>query len=204
MPTCLTDMKKDIHKRLTVLVDMDDTIENLCETWVQCLNEEHGTTVELNDIHSWAICDAFPSLTKEAVFAPLRTTKLWERVKPLPGAVEYLKRLIDDGHRVAVVTASHHETVAKKLNLVLFKYFPYLTYQDVIIASQKDLIRGDVLVDDGIHNFTGDRKLKLLMTAAHNRDIDEGYEIKRVNDWPEIYREITNFAIANDYEVKNL
>lgn len=197
-------MKKEMRKRLTVLVDMDDTLENLCETWINCLNEEHGTNVQLDDVHEWEFCNLFPSISKDAVYAPLYTQKLWERVKPLPGAAEYLKRLIDDGHRVAVVTASHHETVAMKLNLVLFKYFPYLSYEDVIVASQKDLVRGDVLVDDGIHNFTGDRKLKLLMTAAHNRDIDEGYEIKRVNDWPEIYREITNFAIANDYEVKNL
>ena len=42
-------------KILTVLIDADDTIENLCEEWVKYLNEKHGTSVLLTDIKEWDI-----------------------------------------------------------------------------------------------------------------------------------------------------
>ena len=37
-------------KLLTILVDMDDTIEHLLKAWVEYLNERHGTTVKHEDI----------------------------------------------------------------------------------------------------------------------------------------------------------
>lgn len=37
-------------KNLTVLVDMDDTIEGLLQAWVESLNKTHGTTVKKDDV----------------------------------------------------------------------------------------------------------------------------------------------------------
>lgn len=52
---------------------------------------------------------------------------------------------------------------------VLFRYFPMFTWDDVIITAHKQLINGDVLVDDGVHNLVGGSYEKLLMDAPHNR-----------------------------------
>lgn len=37
-------------KHLTILVDMDDTIESLASAWIDYLNARHGTTTKLTDI----------------------------------------------------------------------------------------------------------------------------------------------------------
>ena len=58
-------------RHLTILVDMDDTIENLAEAWVAYLNARHQTSTDLSDITDWDISKAFPTLTKEQVYAPL-------------------------------------------------------------------------------------------------------------------------------------
>lgn len=181
--------------KLTVLVDMDDTIENLCEEWVDYLNEIHGTTVKHEDIKEWNMTKAFPTIPPKEVFAPLYEKTLWERVKPLPGAVEYLKKIIDDGHKVVIVTSSHPDTVALKLNNVLFKYFPYLSYNDVIITSQKQLIKGDILIDDAPHNLEGGDYFKLLFDAPHNQSypVEENL-MARVHNWEEVYYAI-NYLI---------
>ncbi len=178
-------------EKLTILIDMDDTIENLCETWVEYLNELYGTNVSTNDIKEWDMTKAFPMLTSEEIYTPLTTADLWKRVKPLPYAVGTIRQLIDDGHKVVIVTASSPETIKLKLHNVLFKYFPYLTYKDVIVTSQKQLIKGDVLIDDAPHNLKGFDGFALLFNAPHNRS----YKIKdkcfyRVNDWQEIYQKI--------------
>lgn len=182
-------------KKLTILVDMDDTIENLCETWVAFLNETHGTTVHTDDIHDWDMTKAFPTIEKSQVYDPLFDENMWKRVTPLPGAVEYLKRLIDDGHKVVIVTASHQNTVAMKLNNVLFRYFPYLATKDVIVTSQKQLVCGDVMIDDAPHNLEGGNYYGILVTASHNRAYDATANgFVRADTWEEIYNIVCDYA----------
>lgn len=186
-------------KRLTVLVDMDDTIEDLLGSWVAFLNKTHGTNVEPNDVSGWDVSKFFPTLTKPQVFAPLYDDDLWRTVKPIDSAADVLQQLIADGHTVYIVTSSLYETLPVKMTEVLFKYFPFLKWDDVIITKHKQLIRGDVLVDDGVHNLEGGDYLKILMDAPHNRTYnatDGG--MHRVTDWNEIYELITQYAVLSD------
>lgn len=179
--------------KLTILVDMDDTLENLCEVWVGYLNETYGTDVKLEDVTQWDMTKVFPTLNRNEIFDVLTEEALWERIEPLPGAVEYLKKLIDDGHKIVIVTSASPETVSLKLNKVLFKYFPYLTYKDVIITSQKQMVIGDVLVDDAPHNLENGNYLKLLFDASHNQTYDSK-DVVRVRNWEETYEAINYYA----------
>lgn len=184
-----------MHK-LTILVDMDDTIENLTDAWIEYLNEHYGTSVQREDITEWSFWKAFPTIEKDKIYDALFDEALWERVKPLPGAVKYLKKLIDDGNDVFIVTASHPDTVSAKMNKVLFRYFPYLTYQNVIIAGKKQLIIGDIMVDDAPHNLGGCYR-GLLFTAQHNKGVtDEELAVLnavRVDNWKEAYKLIHSY-----------
>lgn len=182
-------------KKLTILVDMDDVLENLCEAWIKYLNIHNGTKVKMSDITDWDITKAFPHISREEVFAPLFKPDFWETVRPKEGAIEYVGRLIDDGHKVIVVTASHPDTVSCKLNQVLFRYFPCFTYKDVIIASQKALIKGDILIDDAPHNLIDFDGIGILMSANHNIGFDvKGHKIIRKCDWKSIYDDICFIA----------
>lgn len=183
-------------KNLTVLVDMDDTIEGLLPAWVEYLNSHHGTTVDVNDITDWEIPLFFPTLTKEQVFAPLHSDEgFWATVKPLDGAAEYIQKLMDDGHKVLVVTTSDYRSLRPKMDDVLFKNFPMFKWGDVIITAHKQLVNGDVLVDDGIHNLVGGSYEKLLMDSPHNRSYDaEANGMKRVMNWGETYNAICEIA----------
>ena len=78
---------------------------------------------------------------------------------------------------------------------LLFRWFPFITWDQVIIAKRKQLIRGDVLIDDGIHNLEGGEYIKILMTAPHNRSYDaEGNGMIRVNSWKEIEKVIDGLS----------
>lgn len=183
-------------KQLTVLVDFDQTLNNLNDAWVAYLNERHGTNVKPDDIECWDMTKAFPTLTSNEVFKPLFEEELWERVTPLPKAYDNICKLKYDGHKIYVVTTSNPMTLPIKLKKVLFKYFPFFTYNDVIITSHKQLIIGDVLVDDAPHNLQGDTTYaKILISAPHNKSFDErNIGAIRAKDWDEIYELITNIA----------
>ena len=42
-------------KKLTILVDMDDTIEQLLNAWIAAVNSKFGTAVTYDDIKSWDV-----------------------------------------------------------------------------------------------------------------------------------------------------
>lgn len=78
---------------------------------------------------------------------------------------------------------------------VLFKYFPFISWNDVIIIAHKQLIKGDVLVDDGVHNLEGGDYAKILVDSPHNRGYDaEANGMIRLNNWDDIYHAICDIA----------
>lgn len=180
---------------MTILIDMDDVIEQLARAWVQYLNDRYGTDVSPDDVHEWDLSLAFPSLTREQVYAAELDDAIWSRVQPMPGADEAMKRLLSDGHDIYIVTSTYYPTLKTKMDEVLFRYFPYIPWEHVIVTNNKQMIKGDVLVDDGPHNLTGGDYRKILFTANHNRSLDEkSIDAVRVNNWEEAYRELCRIA----------
>lgn len=99
---------------MTILVDMDDTIEQLLKAWVQGVNEKYGRSVQYEDIASWDVSAAFPGLTWEQVYAVPMEPGFWKTVEPVPGAAEALQKFMAAGHSVYIVTATPHESVPEK------------------------------------------------------------------------------------------
>ena len=184
-------------RQLRILVDMDDTIEHLLLAWVDCLNERHGTTVRCDDIQDWDISTAFPTLTKGQVYAPLVEDDFWKTVRPIDGAAEVLEWAIEEGHEIYIVTTSSYHALQSKMENVLFRYFPFISWDRVIITSNKQIIRGDMLIDDAPHNLENGQYVKVLMTAPHNRKYDakRNYMI-RVHTWDEVKQCIKKLSMT--------
>lgn len=181
-------------KQLTILIDMDDVLWDLVGGWIEALNIAHGTNVSIKDITDWKIKKFFPYLTDEQLYAPLYDSALWTRLNPIPSAIEVVSRLIKDGHRVRIVTATHYGTVSQKIKSFLEKY-EFLKWEDIIIASDKSIIRGDVMIDDGIHNLVGFPAQRILFDRPHNHNFPaEDHDMTRVFTWDEIYQIINQIA----------
>ena len=180
---------------MTILVDLDDTIEQLLKALVARANERFGRNAAVDDVTDWSIICAFPGIAKQQILDFMREPDFWDTVEPVPGAAEGLKHFMDEGHEVYIVTATEYEHVAEKMKGVLFRWFPFISWNQVIITSRKQMIRGDVLIDDGVHNLEGGSYIKILVTAPYNRDYDaEANGMIRVNSWDEIVRAIDNMT----------
>lgn len=183
------------YSEITVLVDMDDTIERLIPAWVDWLNALHDTNVHPDDITEWDIHKFFPSLDKSEVYAPLYDDKFWETVKPREDAVKYLSRLMDMGFNLYICTTSNYQTIKSKLEFVINRYFPFIPWSRVITTHNKQLLNADILVDDAIHNLVGGSYKKILMTVPHNKDYDvSNDDMIRVHDWEEAFYQIIDLA----------
>lgn len=171
--------------------DMDDTLTHLVTPWIQYLNNRYGTHVDpYKELH-WDMKVQYPDLTYEQIFEPLFEKEFWKHVTPMTGAVGVVKKLIDEGFQFYVVTSTHYRSLADKLPDVLFKYFPFIDRHNVITTYNKQLIRCNVLIDDGTHNIIGPY-VGLLMDAQHNKSFkDDNYpSVTRVYNWNEVYTQV--------------
>lgn len=185
-----------MSKTVTVLIDLDDTMTHLTRAWCKRLNERHGTNVQEEDITGWRISNYFPSLTSDEVYAPLKDDLFWREVEPITDASRYIKALIDEKFDVYVCTASSFGTIKSKFDCILSRYFPFISWEKIIVLKKKQMIKADILVDDGVHNLEGGSYKKILMSAPHNEYYDaESNEMIRVRSWEEIYKAVHSYAI---------
>ena len=82
---------------MTILVDMDDTIEQLLAAWIDKLNAMYGYAVTPEDSTDWDVSKAFPGLAREQVYDVPRQNDFWKDVEPVPGAAEVMQRFSDVG-----------------------------------------------------------------------------------------------------------
>lgn len=183
-------MKYNPHEFI-IACDMDDTIEYLVPAWIKWLNNEYNFDIKYQDVTDWRMETAFPMLTPTQIFEPLFTEDFWKTVEPMKDAIKYIKLLIDEGFPFYIVTSSHHRTLDFKFKHILQKYFPFIDRHNIIVTYNKQLIRCNVLIDDGTHNIVGPY-IGLLKDTPHNWWFKEKdtKNIYRVHCWKEIYEKI--------------
>lgn len=170
---------------MTILVDCDDVIFNLLPNWVNYLNKKYDLFVDPTEIKNWDLSLAFPTLSNEQICEPLSLESFWDNVKPIPGAIESLEYLHSKGHTIYIVTATHYGTIYNKMTKMILKYMPeWFDYKNLIIAYNKGMIIGDVLIDDYVNNLSSFRGKRILLNKSYNNNVST--DIIVVNDWDSI------------------
>ena len=83
------------------------------------------------------------------------------------------------------------------------KYFPYIDWNHVIVTSNKAMIKGDILIDDGIHNLLGGDYFKILMSLPHNRYFDaEKNGMIRAGNWKEVVDIVDDYKRCEGHPLK--
>ena len=181
---------------IKILIDVDDTIEDLIPAWVRWLNDHHNTYVDPDNIDCWEIYKHFPTLSVSQVYEPLYIDEFWETVKPKADAVNYVYQLFEDEYDLYLCTNSNLETIKRKKEHIIDTYFPYLK-DKIIIIQNKQMLKANFLIDDNPKNLLGGEYLKILFSCCHNKNLSE--EDKRnmyliTNSWKTIYESITDYA----------
>lgn len=183
-------------KKLRICIDMDDTIEYLLPAWLRWLENQYNFKVSPEAIKSWEITQYFPHLTEEQIYQPLTIPEFWDTVNPMSDAITYIPKLVEDGHKVYICTATDYRIAPEKFDRCLFKHFPFIDKHNVITCHNKQMINCDIMVDDAIHNLIDGNYIGLLIYSPSNREVDitPHKYIKRVYDWKEIYNFITELS----------
>ena len=174
-------------EKLTIGLDLDDTITEFITTIIQNYNKMYNTNHTIDEITSWKIPDTF-----KHDFWSACTTELLEHMPLKEGAFETIKKLSEQGHRIFIVTGvldkQHYLNKMNWLkNVGLDEYV-----EDIIPTIHKEIIRADIFIDDNpdyLRKWASNNPdgTPLMMTAQHNKhrkDLDD--EFIRVDNWHEI------------------
>ena len=162
----------------TILFDIDDTLNNLVEVWINLYNEQYNDTLSIDDILTYSIEDYVKPEVGLKIYDILDTPNLFsELVSPVKGSIEVLEELNNDPNYDIIIVSSclkqeHYDDKLKFLK----KHYPFLDtskfYSSASGEKYRFLSSDGVMVDDNPHNFKNFDGLAFMPNYAYNRGYD--------------------------------
>lgn len=162
------------YKKPVLLIDQDDVLAEYVKGLTELYNKKYKTNFTVNDCTCWDIA----SVLGERVHEIMYESELFLNLEPVPKAIETFERLYKSGlFEMYIVTAAHPKSVEAKFQW-LNKYMPFFPKSNVIVTSSKFMIKGDYLLDDGMHNiieFLDAGGKAIVFERPHNQSERLGY-----------------------------
>lgn len=182
------------NRPLKIGIDLDCVLNNLVDIWIKILNEKHGLNIQYNDVKQWDMQYTYPTLSHDQVYEPLYMSELWNQLSIQPYSKISLRQLMNSGHQIYIVTNTHYTNTEVKMRW-LFKQFPFIKWNQIIITSNKQLLKLDILIDDYEKNLIGGDYIRILFDCPWNRDVDDKkYELIRTFGWKNTNKTINIIA----------
>jgi 5'(3')-deoxyribonucleotidase len=172
-------------------IDIDSTLNDLELAWCAWIRDVGGDPFWGIERHvSWDLHKLHPM--GRHVFDFLRMRGSLRNLNPRPLAQQVTAELAAAGHELFAVSSNvHAENWVEKCEW-LDEHFPVIDPKHRVSTYNKGIMRLDVLIDDGPHNFMGFDGRCLLFDQPWNRS-DEAMatsgqpgRLRRVIDWMEI------------------
>lgn len=179
---------------MTILVDIDSTITNFGEILLLANNQLHNTNYRYTDITSYDWFDR----TFINPWKPTEYQCFWNTVAVNPEAVTAIEQWVRQGRQVYLVTASHfNDMLGYKIRKTLEAFNSELINErNVVIAQDKSIIRGDLMIDDCVENLVQFNGVRICYTQPWN---EKYIDIFRYNDWNKINSiiEVYNYILLS-------
>ena len=171
----------------TMVLDLDDTTCVSVGKVIELYNREFGTEHHIEEFKEWNLAKfATPEIYKYYNQPGLH----FFRDLPLEeNALEVLTKLHQEGVKIVVATSVRPENKegAEDKRHWVETYLKGLV-TEVHITTDKSNIKGDVIIDDGIHNLsTSPCTYKIVYDRPWNRSVED---FIRVHNWLEVYETI--------------
>ena len=56
---------------MIILIDMDDTMEQLLKAWLRAVNKKYNRNAVYDEVRAWDVSKAYPGLTRDQVYGVL-------------------------------------------------------------------------------------------------------------------------------------
>ena len=171
---------------LTLIIDLDSIIVDLLGPWLGWYNELYDDKLTVADLTSYAIEKHVKPGCHYSIYDFFTPVDRYAECPILPGASEALAAFRDMGHDIVIATATAGQTAHQKWVLAK-KAAPWLPASHIMVGSRKELLRGDVFIDDAPKNVVKYKQAwpeAKAMTIAYpyNAEIYDWYDL-RAEGW---------------------
>jgi 5'(3')-deoxyribonucleotidase len=187
-------------KRL--ILDLDDVI---CGGgFLNVINMYAKTNYSEKDITTYYLQDLIEKDKLDDFYDFLLTCNLYESINIFPNAIDVIEKL-NNKYELYICSSFAVPNLKQGLGIMiknkydwLEKNIPFITANQIIFMSSKNLLDADIRIDDRMSNLDGNGSIKLLYTSWHNLNITNeelaSKNIIRVNNW----LDIANILLANE------
>lgn len=186
------------NRKFTLLIDQDDVLAEYI-TGVTCaFNEKYNTAYTAEDCNTWDLYSVFGEEVETVMHKP----ELFRNLEPVKDAIEVFERLYLCGlFEMYIVSAANPCSVEAKCQW-LKEFLPFFPEERFIMCRRKNMIKGDFLLDDGMHNieaFASEGGIPIIFDRPHNRGLGKGYY--RVSSWLEFENLIMTLCNGKKEEI---
>lgn len=186
---------------MTIVVDVDNVLNNLTEKALYVYNKRNGKNIQLTDITAYNFHDCLPKEDADAIVDLFQEKELWDSLSPLAGAQKGLKRLVECGHDIYLATATHPNNFVWKVEW-LKKYFPFINQAHIIRIVHKGMLKCDVMVDDSLGNLIDSSCHRIAIDYPWNQDKRKAYvyDIHKAKNLSEVVDIVNNIERKENEE----
>lgn len=184
-------------KKFTLLIDQDDVLAEYIKGVTKAYNHKYQANRDVEECTSWNLYSIFGEEIETVMHEP----SLFRHLEPVKDALEVFERLYRSHlFEMYIVTAASPASVEAKFEWIR-EHLPFFPEDRVIICKRKYMIKGDFLLDDGMHNieeFLEAGGTPIIFDRPHNRHKGQG--ITRVKDWLTFERVIMEMCYPEKLE----
>jgi 5'-nucleotidase len=165
-----------------LIVDMDGVLADACTQFIAYDERDTHRRKTLDEIIGRPELEAFARAHEY-----VRTPGFFRTAPVIPGSREILEQL-NQRYELFVVSAAteYPLSLGEKVEW-LGQHFPFIPWQRIVLCGSKQIVCGDIMIDDHFKNLDFFPGRTLLFTQPHNQGLSEhGHE--RVNSWDDVAR----------------
>jgi 5'(3')-deoxyribonucleotidase len=152
--------KTDKRNRFTVLIDMDGVCAEIHDYWLELYNKDYDDNLSPDQVVSWDLHKYVKEDCGLKIYEYLKEPGFFLGAPVVEGCAKSLRTLKNEGLNIILVTATPNNSPTAHYEKVKWvsRNLPFLNTKNFVSTSRKDLVRGDLLLDDAVHNldsFTG-------------------------------------------------
>ncbi len=159
---------------------MDGVLADVYSRFYEIYEKEKGIRLSATDVIGKLEAEAFPEQRKW-----VSEPGFFRTVPVMMGSVDGL-RLLNERYDVVVVSmATEFPLSLTDKQLWLGDHFPFITWEQLVLCGNKNLIEADIMIDDHPKNLDHFRGETIIFSQPHNMLINNQRH-RRVESWEEI------------------
>ena len=166
-------------KRL--IIDMDNVMADISTQFQTWYTRATGKMIDPKSLIGVPEPEAFPD--KELVWSFLFTPGFFRDVPVMKDSQEVIGELNKKYDVFIVSSALEFPQSLPEKFAWLQDHFSFLSWKQIVFCGSKNVIKGDIMIDDYPKNLDFFDGVRMLYTAPHNQLLD-GYN--RVYNWQEV------------------